>query len=260
MNDLHYIFYEAKRMFLDTSDMSCEGERAHRRLCDYVWFSDTVPLNKDESLKQITHTKDADWGRVKGELCLKGWRKVGEYFLHRGVVESLNESKSKYVENFNRQCKMNRQEPLTLTSADPVTGIVTYAVTVNVTDSVTDTVDVLQSESESDNKRESSTRACEASIPSLSEVQAEAALRGVPEASVKAFWDHYHGNNLWLNQHQKLINWRHKLITWATHDRQPKGNNIHDPNRRSTAPDRNAGTYNANPTDDAIARLKAKVR
>ena len=256
MNDLQYIFYDAKRMYLDTSDMSCEGERAHRRLCDFIWFSDSVPFNNDDSLKQISHTKDADWCRVKGELCSKGWRNVGEYFLHRGAVKSLNDSKVRYVENVNRQAKMNKVEPLTLTSPDSVTGIVTHIVMVNVTD----TVDALQSESDKETKRELGAGAGDASIPSLAEVQAEASIRAVPDASVKAFWDHYHGNNLWINQHGKIINWQHKLITWAVNDRQPKGNTNHDSHRRPTAPDRNSGTYNANPGEASIARLKAKVR
>jgi hypothetical protein len=144
MNDLPFIFYDARKMLLDTFDMSCEAERAHRRLCDYVWVSDRAPLCNNESLRQITQTKESDWGRVKRELLAKGWVEVGEYLLHRGVIKTLNESKQKYVDNYNRQCKMNRQQPLKLSTPDSVTGIVTFIVTSTVAPAVKGTVEGLQ--------------------------------------------------------------------------------------------------------------------
>jgi hypothetical protein len=107
VNDLHYIFYQPKLMYLDTSDMSCAGERAHRRAIDYTWFNDGPPLNQKRILLQITMTAEAEWPEVKRELMRKGWIEAGEYFLHRGAIKSLNESKEKYVANHNRQAKMN---------------------------------------------------------------------------------------------------------------------------------------------------------
>lgn len=90
----------------------------------------------------------------------------------------------------------------------------------------------------------------EAAIPTWAEVKAEAQMRGVPEKSAKAFFDHHEGNALWLNQHNRLINWRVKLTSWAANDRQPQRN--HYANR----PDRNAGTFNAN---QDVAALESKV-
>jgi hypothetical protein len=144
VNDLYYIFYEPRLMFLDTSDMSCAGERAHRRAMDYTWFNDGPPLNQKRILLQITGTSEAEWPEVKRELMRKGWIEAGEYFLHRGAIKSLNESKVKYVENFNRQAKMNKKDILGLSAPDTVTGIVTIVVTCPATDRVT----VKQSESE----------------------------------------------------------------------------------------------------------------
>jgi len=86
-------------------------------------------------------------------------------------------------------------------------------------------------------------------------VKTEAQMRGVPEASARAFFEHHEGNALWLNQHNRLINWKIKLLSWAARDRQPKRTNY--ANNRPTAPDRNAGTYNANQDVEA---LKSKVR
>lgn len=139
-------------MYLDTSDMSGAGERAHRRLCDFIWFSDVPPPNRSKSLQQITHTDVTDWGDVKRELIGKGWVESNEYFLHRGAIKSLNASKVKYVENFNRQAKMNKADPLKLSSPDAVTGIVTIIVTLPVTPTVTTTQSESELESESVNK------------------------------------------------------------------------------------------------------------
>lgn len=60
----------------------------------------------------------------------------------------------------------------------------------------------------------------EAAIPTWDDVKALATMRAVPEASAKSFFDHHEGNGLWLNQFGKLINWQHKLTTWAASDRQ----------------------------------------
>lgn len=57
-------------------------------------------------------------------------------------------------------------------------------------------------------------------MPTWDEVKALASMRAVPEASAKSFFDHHEGNGLWLNQFGKLINWQHKLTTWAASDRQ----------------------------------------
>lgn len=139
-------------MYLDTSDMSCEAANAHRRLCDFTWFNDGPPLNQDKSLKQITLTEEAEWPAVKRDLLRKGWLKVGDYLLHRGVIKTLNASKLKYIETFNRQAKMNKAVPLELSPPDAVTGVVTIIVTQTVTPAVTRMQSESQSQSESEKK------------------------------------------------------------------------------------------------------------
>jgi hypothetical protein len=124
MNDLQYIFYDPKRMFLDTADMTAPGERAHRRLADFIWFSGEAPRNCDQRLCQITHTPAEDWPAVKCELGWKGWRVAGEFFLHRGTIESLNAARVRYAANFNRGCTMNRKPPMMVAEPDGVTGII----------------------------------------------------------------------------------------------------------------------------------------
>jgi hypothetical protein len=152
VNDLHYIFYQPKLMYLDTSDMSCAGERAHRRAIDYTWFNDGPPLNQKRILLQITMTAEAEWPEVKRELMRKGWIEAGEYFLHRGAIKSLNESKEKYVANHNRQAKMNHKDILGLSVPDVVTGIVTIIVTLPATARVTGRQSESDKESESGKK------------------------------------------------------------------------------------------------------------
>lgn len=145
MNDLFFIAYDAKRMYLDTSDMTGAGERAHRRLCDRIWFGDGPPVNDNELLRQITLIRETDWGKVKQELKAKGWVETQTFFLHRGAITSLNESKEKYVENFNRTAKALKRLPLKLSAPDTETGCVSilnhdgavYRVTRNVTRYVT---------------------------------------------------------------------------------------------------------------------------
>ncbi len=140
MNDLYYIFYDARRMYLDTVGMSKEGKVAHRQLCDYIWFNDGPPSSDNEQLRQIASCAESDWGRVKRELLGKGWVESPKFFLHRGAIKSLNESKVRYVENFNRTCKANGLPPLVFAPPDPDTGVTGYVasrVTSDVTASVT---------------------------------------------------------------------------------------------------------------------------
>lgn len=59
----------------------------------------------------------------------------------------------------------------------------------------------------------------EANIPTLEEIKTEASLRGIPESVAVKFFDHYQGNQTWLNQHDRLIDWRHKLKTWSENER-----------------------------------------
>jgi hypothetical protein len=106
MNDLQYIFYDAKLMFLDTVDMTSSAERAHRRLCDFIWFQGNPPYNDDATLCQITHTNETEWPAVKRELAKKGWQDAGEFMVHKAVIATLNDSRQRYVSNFNRQCSM----------------------------------------------------------------------------------------------------------------------------------------------------------
>lgn len=87
----------------------------------------------------------------------------------------------------------------------------------------------------------------DANIPTLTEVQAYASLHSVTPDSAKAFYDHHQGNNLWVNQHQRLINWKDKLVSWGVRDRaQPRGTSgsVNRPSGGHVQKSRNAGTYN----------------
>jgi uncharacterized protein YdaU (DUF1376 family) len=58
-----------------------------------------------------------------------------------------------------------------------------------------------------------------ADVPSLTEIKAFAATNGIRPESAQSFFDHHEGNQLWVNQHGRAINWKHKLVAWATNDR-----------------------------------------
>jgi hypothetical protein len=134
MNDLPFIFYDARKMYLDTSDMSIFTERAHRRLSDFTWFNDGPPLNDNDKLRQITHVEAKNWGKTKGELLAKGWIDGPTFFFHRGVIKSLNESKEKFVENYNKTATANKKPRLEISQPHSEHGCVTYNVTSTVTD------------------------------------------------------------------------------------------------------------------------------
>ena len=59
----------------------------------------------------------------------------------------------------------------------------------------------------------------DASIPTWKEVFEYAKMQAITEETAKAFFDHNEGNQLWINQHGKLVNWRHKLTAWNAKDR-----------------------------------------
>lgn len=60
----------------------------------------------------------------------------------------------------------------------------------------------------------------DANIPTWKEVIVFASMHAIKPESAKAFFDHHEGNQLWINQHGRLINWQHKLTAWAANDRQ----------------------------------------
>lgn len=60
----------------------------------------------------------------------------------------------------------------------------------------------------------------DAERPSLAEVLELAKLRGVTEAEARRFFEYHEGNNLWQNRHGHAINWKAKLVSWATRARE----------------------------------------
>lgn len=96
----------------------------------------------------------------------------------------------------------------------------------------------------------------EANIPDLAEVLKQASISAVTPESATRFFNHHQDNQLWVNQFGRLIDWKRKMINWQAGDRQPKMTNANRTTTLSTAPDRNAGTYNAGPLS---AAAKSKV-
>ncbi len=136
MNDLPWIKYRPKTMYLDLIGMSKDAKIAHVALFNYTLFNDGPPPNDNDKLREITNCAPADWARTKRELIDKGWLETSKYFLHRGTIKTLNESKETFVENNNRTAAANRKSPLKLLPPDPETGCVTFIVTLDVTHSV----------------------------------------------------------------------------------------------------------------------------
>jgi hypothetical protein len=85
----------------------------------------------------------------------------------------------------------------------------------------------------------------EVSVPSLDEVLTEAEMHGVKKESAESFFNHHQGNALWINQHHRLIDWRHKLKAWGERDRQTGGkSNANNGKNGQQRINRNIGTAN----------------
>lgn len=93
----------------------------------------------------------------------------------------------------------------------------------------------------------------EAVIPTFDEIKEFAACNGVLFDSAKRFFDHHTDNNTWLNRFNRPINWKTKLITWATNDRERKHNGTYE-KRGKPRTDANQGT-----TNDGRAHLYADI-
>lgn len=63
-----------------------------------------------------------------------------------------------------------------------------------------------------------------AEIPTWDEVWKEAQLRGILRETAQSLFDYYQGNQLWLNQHGKLIDWKYKLRNWKVKNQTIQAN------------------------------------
>lgn len=63
----------------------------------------------------------------------------------------------------------------------------------------------------------------DANIPTVNEVIAFGDRSGIGPDVCRKFFEHYEGNNLWQNQHGRLIKWQVKLPGWAARERAGTG-------------------------------------
>lgn len=59
-----------------------------------------------------------------------------------------------------------------------------------------------------------------AEIPTWKEVKDYANGHAVSEKTARHFFDHHQGNSLWINNYGRMIDWRHKLVSWSVNDRE----------------------------------------
>jgi hypothetical protein len=62
-----------------------------------------------------------------------------------------------------------------------------------------------------------------AEIPTLEEVKTYGDIHGCKPEMCADFWTHYESNNLWLNQHGRMINWKLKLMHWRDNPQKKPG-------------------------------------
>ena len=81
-------------------------------------------------------------------------------------------------------------------------------------------------------------------------------MRGITKESAKSFFDHHQNNSLWVNQFNRLIDWRSKLVTWAANDRKIKTTNENRTTSSKAKPG-NAGVT-IGPSDYGAAKPRAQ--
>lgn len=71
------------------------------------------------------------------------------------------------------------------------------------------------------------TAVCEAAIPTLEEVKTLADMRAIPGDYATNFWNYHQNNQLWLNKHNRMIDWRSMIVTYWAKDRQSWADGTH---------------------------------
>jgi len=181
-----------------TSILSTEEIGAYILLLCHQWNAGSIP-NDDKLILRIAKiTQPFDLGllRSKFELvdgCLKNARLERERLKQQAYRE-------KQAEN---GAKGGRPKTLAFPKPNP---------THNPNES-------FPSPSPSPRESESAPAPADAHLPTWDEVKTFAEMSAIKPESAKSFYDHHEGHQLWLNQHGKLINWKHKLTTWAAKDR-----------------------------------------
>jgi hypothetical protein len=59
----------------------------------------------------------------------------------------------------------------------------------------------------------------DAGIPTLKEVTTYGEMHGVKPEVAEKFYSYTEGNQLWLNRHGRMINWKQKLVDWQVRER-----------------------------------------
>ena len=81
----------------------------------------------------------------------------------------------------------------------------------------------LRTETETETKTETYAETLKASapseIPTKEEILDYGERIGAAKQTSQNFFDWYQGKNLWLNKHEKLINWKHELAVWRERDK-----------------------------------------
>lgn len=121
------------------------------------------------------------------------------------------------------------------------------------------------SSSESVFTRTQEIQSSDAEIPTLEGVKTQAQFLGVSEDSAIRFWEHHEGNGLWLNQHNRLINWKIKLKVWGERDRQKptakgKSNLEHEINKLTDARQLEKNPEKFRELGEQLKILKSKLK
>jgi hypothetical protein len=76
-----------------------------------------------------------------------------------------------------------------------------------------------EAEAEANKLQATTTPLPDAGIPTLKEVTTYGEMHGVKPEVAEKFYRYTEGNQLWLNRHGRMINWKQKLVDWQVRER-----------------------------------------
>ena len=76
-----------------------------------------------------------------------------------------------------------------------------------------------ETETETETYAETVKASTPSEIPTKDEILDYGERIGAAKQTSQNFFDWYQGKNLWLNKHEKLINWKHELAVWRERDK-----------------------------------------
>lgn len=205
-----------------------------------------IGLTKDELLGVVQELEAGGVGNIKIEgeqITITSNRLKRDYKEYRAQSNQASEAGKKSAESRRKKRKVNEsktdvERPLNDRSNEKPT---TVERPLNEPTNEKATIPEARSQKPERSNERNARAPDEAAIPTLEEIQTQGQFIGASMELCEKFFDHYQGKQLWFNQWNRLIDWKHELRTWKKNGLKTNGKS----NGNQPAVDRNQGTANA---------------